>query len=314
MSCLVTGANGFIGRALAARLLTQSSSPALGEARAHITLLDRHFDSAPRDPRVRTVSGDMADAAVLREALGDGVDCVYHLASVPGGAVEADYELGFRVNLEATVSLFELLRRLGRPVRVVFASSIGVYGVPLPPLIDERTRAEPTLSYGAQKLIGEILVSDYSRRGFFDGVALRLPGIVARPPRDSGLLSAFMSNLIRDLSAGGHFTCPVAADGKAWWMSRTCAVDNLLHAARLSPDQTDRRRIYLLPVLHASMAEVVAAIARVHGQEVLERVSYEPNATLQAQFANLPPLECSSSMDAGFRHDGTLEALVRRAL
>ena len=314
MNYLVTGADGFVGRALVARLLSRAALPALGEGRAQITLLDRRFDSAPRDARVRTVSGDMSDRAVLREALGDGVDCVFHLASVPGGAAEADYELGMRGNLEATVGLFELLRRRARPARVVFASSIGVYGVPLPALIDERTEAEPTLSYGAHKLIGEILLSDYSRRGFLDGVALRLPGIVARPPRDSGLLSAFMSDLIRTLSTGGRFKCPVEPEGRAWWMSRSCAVDNLLHAAALGTEQTARRRVYLPPVLHASMAEVVAAISRIHGEEVLTRVTYEPNARLQAQFASLPPLECPSSLGAGFHDDGTLEALVRRAI
>jgi nucleoside-diphosphate-sugar epimerase len=170
------------------------------------------------------------------------------------------------------------------------------------------------MSYGAHKLIGELLITDYSRRGFIDGRCLRLPGIVARPPQAAGMLSAFMSDLIRVLSAGGSFACPVSKEGKAWWMSRTCVVENLLHAVSLDTDRVQKKRVWLLPVLHASLGDVVAAIARVHGEEVLERVTYHENAALQAQFANLPPLRCPKSIHAGFRSDGTLEILVQRAL
>src|SRR5581483_2516713 len=155
---------------------------------------------------------------------------------------------------------------------------------------------------------------DYSRRGFIEGCALRLPGIVARPPEPSGLLSAFLSNLFRDLAAGRPFTCPVEADGKTWLMSRSCIVDNLLHAASLSVAQLVTQRVWLLPVLHASIAQVVGAIARVHGEHVLGLVRFEPNAALQAQFANFPPLSCPRSVAAGFKNDGSLETLVQRAL
>jgi naringenin degradation protein FdeJ len=317
VNILITGADGFIGRALVARLLSSGVLPGLGDSSRRLILLDQHFRSSPADSRVRAVSGDMSDDAVLRDALTGAVDCVFHLASVPGGAAESSFELGLRVNLVATLALLEMLRqesRTPRAPRFVFASTIGVYGVPLPALIDEHSRSAPTMSYGAHKLIGEVLVSDYSRRGHIDGRSLRLPGIVARPPQASGMLSAFMSDLIRALSTGREFTCPVAPDGMAWWMSRSCVVDNLLHAAALTPEQARRQRVYLLPVLHASMAKVVGAIAGIHGQDVLTRITYQPNAELQAQFASLPPLDCPASLEAGFRHDGTLAALVQRAL
>ena len=314
MNILITGADGFIGRALAARLLSSGTLPELGDARRRVTLLDQRFSSPVVDARVRLVSGDMSDPAVLRDAVADGMDCVFHLASVPGGAAEGDFALGLRVNLEATVSLLELLRRQPSPPKVVFASTIGVYGAPLPALIDEDTATAPTMSYGAHKLIGEILVSDYSRRGFVDGRSLRLPGIVARPPQASGMLSAFMSDLIRALSSGGSFTCPVSPKGMGWWMSRSCVVENLLQAARLTTQQVRHRRVYLLPVLHASMADVVAAIARVHGEDVLTRVTYQRNVELEAQFASLPPLRCPASLEAGFRNDGSLDVLVQRAV
>jgi naringenin degradation protein FdeJ len=196
----------------------------------------------------------------------------------------------------------------------VFASTIGVFGVPMPALVDESIVPEPTLSYGAQKLMGEILVKDYSRRGFIEGCALRLPGIVARPPEPSGLLSAFLSNLFRELAAGRTFTCPVGAEGRTWLMSRSCVVDNLLQGAALSPEQLHVQRVWLLPVLHASIGEIVDAVARVHGSYVLNNIRYEPNLALQAQFANFPPLSCPHSVAAGFKHDGSLEVLVQRAL
>jgi nucleoside-diphosphate-sugar epimerase len=314
VNILITGADGFVGRALTARLVSSGVLPELGDTRRRVTLLDRRFSSTVVDARVRLVSGDMSDPVVLRDAVAGGVDCVFHLASIPGGTAEGNFALGLRVNLQATVSLLELLREQPSPPKLIFASTIGVYGVPLPALIDEDTVTMPTMSYGAHKLIGEILVSDYSRRGFIDGRSLRLPGIVARPAQASGLLSAFMSDLIRVLSTGGSFTCPVSSNAMAWWMSRSCIVENLLHAAGLMPEQVRQGRVYLLPVLHASMADVVAAIARAHGEDVLARVTYRPKPELEAQFASLPPLRCPASLEAGFRHDGSLDVLVQRAI
>jgi D-erythronate 2-dehydrogenase len=314
MRILITGAAGFIGRALVARLLSTGVLPELGDARRQLTLLDQTFAEPVADARVRLIGGDLTDEAVLREALAGGVDCVFHLASIPGGAAESNFERGLEVNLQATIRLLEAVRRQAKGAKVVFASTIGVYGVPLPEVIDESTVPGPTLSYGAQKLVGEILLSDYSRRGFVDGRSVRLPGIVARPPAASGMLSAFLSDLIRTLSAGKAFTCPVGPEGMSWWMSRTCVVENLLHAAALSPDRLAQRRVWLLPVLHASISDIARAIGRVRGIEVDDLVTYEPNLSLQAQFANYPPLHCPGSVAVGFRHDGTLDALVQRAL
>ena len=314
MNILVTGADGFIGRALVARLLSGEPLPGLELSQVSLTLIDQHFEQVAADPRVRTIAGDIADGDLLRRAVSGELHYVFHLASVPGGRAESNFELGRRVNLDGTLSVLELLRRQAQPAKVIFASTIGVYGAPLPPVIDENTVAAPSMSYGAQKLIGEILVSDYSRRGAIDGRTLRLPGIVARPPQPSGMLSAFMSDIIRNLSAGRAFDCPVSPEGMAWWMSRPCVVENLLHAAALAPRQVQERRTWLLPVLHASIADIVAAIARIHGSAVAANVTYHPNPALQAQFANLPPLNCPASLAAGFRHDGTLEALIERSL
>jgi nucleoside-diphosphate-sugar epimerase len=314
MNVLITGADGFIGRKLVERLLAGRSDAALGGKVARLTLLDQRFGGAAGDSRVVQIEGDFGAESILRRATENPPDVVFHLASIPGGAATKNFELGLRVNLQATVALLEALRGTGGKPKVVFASTIGVYGVPMPDVIDEDTLPEPSMSYGAHKWIGEILIADYSLRGFVDGRALRLPGIVSRPPAPSGMLSAFMSDMIRELWEGRQFTCPVGAEGKAWWMSRPCVVDNLLHAAALAPEVASARRVWLLPVMHASMAEVVAAIARKRGEHVLAKVSYQRNDALQAQFANLPPLRCPRAIAAGFHNDGSLEALVERAL
>jgi nucleoside-diphosphate-sugar epimerase len=313
MKVLVVGSEGFIGQALVSRLLSGAATgPAPGAAQ-QITRLDVRMAERAADERLRSIEGDITDRAVLNRAIEAGVDWVFHLASIPGGAAEKNFELGLAVNLQATIDLLEVLRLSGQKPRLVFASTIGIYGVPLPDVIDEQTVPEPSLSYGAQKYIGEILIADYGRRDFVDGRAVRIPGIVARPPT-SGMLSIFLSDLIRELAAGRRFRCPVAPDAPSWWMSRPCIVDNLLHAAAIGPEQLAAGRTFLMPVLRATCAEVVAAIAAIHGADVLKRVEYVPDAKLQAQFANYPPMNAPRAVSAGFRNDGTLEHLVRRSL
>jgi nucleoside-diphosphate-sugar epimerase len=196
----------------------------------------------------------------------------------------------------------------------VFASSVAVYGEPMPALVNDATSPRPTLSYGAQKLIGEILLADYSRRGWIDGLALRLPGIVARPPEPSGHLSAFMSDIFWKLAAGEPFTCPVSPQAVAWWMSAGCCVDNLLHAIRLAPEQRQSARAIALPVLRLSIAELVDALARMYGDDRRALVSYAPNEALEAAFGRYPPLEATTAAALGFRHDGTIEQLIRNAM
>jgi nucleoside-diphosphate-sugar epimerase len=303
---LITGAGGFIGRSLVSRLLSDDKRSVAGSAGDDLVLVDRRLEYPSDAPHFR-------DSDVLARAFSRPVDCIFHLASTPGGVAESDFDLGMSVNVEGTRTLLDTVRRLGMNPRLVFASSIGVYGVPMPPQIDRLTVAQPTFSYGAQKLMGETLVAEYSRRGWIDGVSLRLPGIVARPRAD-GMISIFMSDLIRELSAGRPFTCPVSPQGVAWFMSRECVVDNLLHAAGLPAEALHRRRTWLLPVLRATIAEIVDGIAETRGTPVAALISYVPNPAIEAQFGCYPPLHCPESETAGFHHDGTIAQLVRRAL
>jgi D-erythronate 2-dehydrogenase len=313
---LVVGSEGFIGRMLVQRLLDGAAVGGGNHREAsplsRLTLLDARMGEHAPDRRLRLVAGDISEHAVVGRALEGGIDCVFHLASVPGSAAEQDFERGLKVNLRATLELFEALRQTAGKPRLVYASTIGVYGA-LPAQVDEDTAPNPPWSYGAHKLIGEALVNDYGRRGFVDGRALRLPGIVARPPT-TGMASAFLSDLIRELSAGRPFVCPVGPEGVSWWMSRPQAVDNLLHASNLSEAQAARQRVYLLPVLRLSMAEVVDGLALAYGESVRRLISYRPDAKRQAALASYPPLRAPRAESAGFRHDGTVANLITRAL
>lgn len=307
---LVTGAGGFIGRVLVQRLLQEGLN---GQTLDRVIVADLKLPDLPQDPRLQPVLGSIADAPVLGQALAEPVDAVFHLASLPGGAAERDPELGRRVNLEATLHLLDMLRRQSTAAKLVFASTIAVYGESLPDVVDELSPTAPALSYGAHKLASEILIADAARRGWVEACSLRLPGVVARPGDGEGLISAFMSQLFWKLRAGQPIVLPVSADGAAWWISVGACVDNLLHGACMDTHALGPRRMVQMPALHLTMAEVVQAIARAHGPECFKLVRYEPQTAVQRLFASYPPLRTPMAEALGFRHDGSADVLTQRA-
>lgn len=311
---LVTGAGGFVGAALAARLQQDHTS---GLRRFEsLTLLDQRLPrQQAEDPTVLRIEGDIADPAVLDRALKHPPTEVYHLAGITSRAAEAEVALGLAVNVQASIALLERLRQQGHAPRLVFTSSIGVYGTPLPARIDDDTPTWPALSYGTQKKMVEALVDDYSRRGFVRGLSVRLPGIVTRPGAPGAALSAFASDLLRELAEGRPFVCPVAADATLWWMSLPTCVDNLLRAAAVAHEAAlPAGRALNLPSLRASVAEMVDTLARRQGPAVRDRIRYQPDPVLQPQFANWPPLATPWADRLGLRHDGDLDTLLARAL
>lgn len=303
----LTGAGGFVGEALAEALAARHGPS------AEIVAIDARLGDVPAG--VARAEGDLTDPAFRSSLFSRPFDVFFHLAAIPGGAAARDYDLGWRVNVEATIAILEALAAQADPARLVFASSIGVFGVPLPTnAVDDETLPVPTMSYGAQKLMMEALVADFARRGLIDGLALRLPGIIARPRQPGGHLSAYMSDILHALAAGERFTCPVEAEAAAWFMSRACVVENLIHAAGLPARRLGSRRAFNLPALHLTMSQLVDGAAACIGPRVRGLVAYEPNEALQAQFGAYPPLRTPIADALGFRHDGDAATLVARAL
>ncbi len=309
---LVTGSQGFIAQALIRRLLKDGLG---GKPVARLTAVDLAFEGAVvDDSRVRRVTGSVHSQAVQSQALQDGPDVIFHLSSVPGGAAERDPDLGRRVNLDATLALLDNCRTLVRPPRLVYASSVAVYGEHLPALMDEEAQPAPALTYGAHKLACETLLADASRRGWVDGCSLRLPGVVARPGDGEGLMSSFMSQIFWRLAHGESITVPVSPGATCWWMSVGACVDNLLHVASMDSSTWGAQRCYQMPVLHLSIEQVVAGLEKALDRPVTHLVQYEPNPLIERLFGSSPPLRTPLAEAIGLRHDGDLSRLVQRAL
>jgi nucleoside-diphosphate-sugar epimerase len=273
---------------------------------------------APAAPCVRHIEGSIADAGCVARAFEAPVDGVVHLASIPGGTAEQQPALARDVNLHGTLHLLEAAEAqaaAGGPApRFVFASSIAVLGAPLPAPVDDAAPPLPAMTYGAHKLMGEIAVADCSRRGGCDGVSLRLPGVLARPPQPTGQLSAFLSDLLREPPAGRAVVCPMGPQAATWASSVHNVVDNLLHACDVAAARLPAGRALTLPTLRFTMAELVDALAAVHGAGVREFVTFAPQPRIEALFGRFPPLRTPAAAAAGFRHDGDLATLVRRAV
>ena len=317
MHIMITGANGFVGRALARRI--QDDAQLGGRSVSRLTLIDLAFDGpTPTAPFIRQRAGDLADAAWLASELAEApLDVIFHLASIPGGSAEKNYPLGRAVNIDATLQLLESGKTQvdaggGAPL-FLFASSIAVFG-DMPEPVDDHTPLHPQMTYGAQKVVGEVMLDEFSRRGWVDGRSLRLPGVLARPPAPTGQLSAFISDIIRELAAGRPFVCPTSPDATTWASSLPCIVGNLIHGATLPEARLGKRRAFTLPTLRFSMAELVTAIGKVHDVQVEGLVRYEPNERIEALFGRFPTLETPAANRAGFYTDDDLEMLVRRAI
>jgi nucleoside-diphosphate-sugar epimerase len=307
LNILVTGANGFVGRHLVARLRSE-----MGE-HSRVTCADLCLDAVAQHTGLRLVRGNLAEEAIFAQVFDRQYDLVFHLATIPGAWAEENFEVGTQINLHLTIRILEALRKHGNSPRLVYTSSIGVFEA-LRETVHDDTAPRPTWSYGTHKTVGELLLADYTRKQFVNGRTVRLPAVVARGADPSGAVSAFMSNLIRCLGSGKPITCPVSKRATCWWMSRRCAVENVLHAAHVRSECFPPHRTFTLPALRCSIAEVVDAVGRVAQTDTKNLVSYQPVARIEERFGMMPPLSVPRAEAVGFRHDGTVDLLVERAL
>jgi nucleoside-diphosphate-sugar epimerase len=303
MNIVITGGGGFLGSRLARKLVSK-------DKHNHITLFDAAFGAEV--PGARAVKGDIADPASLGEVVKGEIDTVFHLAAVVSGAAEADFDLGMRVNLEGTKNLLERCRKLPRPPKVVFSSSVAAFGGDLPPELDDSTTPTPQTSYGTQKVMGEYLIADYSRKGYIDGRSLRLPTIVVRAGRPNAAASSFASAIIREPLNGVPLECPVGPQTGIWLLSPRRVVDAFIHAAELPASAWPSARVVNLPGITATVDEMLKALERVAGEKVKARVSFKPDARIEAIVRTWPVrFRTPRALAMGFKPDADAQTLIR---
>jgi nucleoside-diphosphate-sugar epimerase len=311
MKILITGGGGFLGFRLARTLLARGRLG--GKPISSITLLDGAFpEAAAKEPRFTAVTGDVSDPNVIAAVCPADTDAVFHLAAVVSGAAEADFDLGMRVNLKGTELLLAQMRKCAKPPRLVYTSSVAAFGGELPAVLDDSTIANPQTSYGAQKVIGEYLVSDYSRKGFIDGRSLRLPTIVVRAGKPNAAASSFASGILREPLNGVVSECPVAPQTGVWMLSPGRVVEAFLHAWELPASSWGSQRWLNLPGITASVAQMIEALKKVAGAKVAERVVYKPDARIQAIVETWPAdFRTPRALAMGFAPDRDVESIIR---
>jgi nucleoside-diphosphate-sugar epimerase len=301
---LVIGAAGMIGRKLTERLAREGA----GELILH--------DIVPADVPVKaqTVVSDLSAPGAAEKLVAERPDLIFHLAAIVSGEAEADFDKGYRINLDGTRRLFEAVRNVGdgyKP-RLVFTSSIAVFGAPFPEAIGDEFLSAPLTSYGTQKAIGELLLSDYSRRGFFDGVGIRLPTICVRPGKPNKAASGFFSGIIREPLSGQEAVLPVPETVRHWFASPRAAIGFLLHAARIKSEQLGARRNVSMPGICATVAQQIDALRKVAGDQAARLIRHEPDPTIMRIVSGWPQnFDAKRSLALGFRADQSFEEIIR---
>jgi nucleoside-diphosphate-sugar epimerase len=298
---LITGAGGFVGQALVRALAGTRS----------IVATDRAGLDDLTMPGVTAMPGEIDDPALVAALTAEPLAAIIHLATIPGGAAEADPALAAKINVAAPMALIDAAAAHGNAPRLLFASSIAVFGDPLPPHVDDATPVSPMLRYGAHKAMIEEWIATLTRRGAVRGLSLRLPGIIARRLAPSGMKSAFLSNLFHALKAGEPITLPVSADATCWLLSRRALVAQLVTALDLAEDPDSAR--LNLPALRIHMGDLVAEVARQTGADAA-LATHASDPAIEAAFGAQPPLFTPAADALGLTHDGTLANLVAHAL
>jgi nucleoside-diphosphate-sugar epimerase len=303
---LIIGAAGMVGARLARAL---ANDPPDGLAR--LTLVDVVAPAAV-GPGAVAATLDIADAGAVAARVAERPDVIFHLAAVVSGEAEADFEKGYAVNFDGTRNLFEAIRaqREYRP-RVVFASSIAVYGAPFPDPIPDDYHLTPLTSYGTQKAMSELMLADYSRRGFLDGVGVRLPTVCIRPGRPNLAASGFFSNILREPLAGREAVLPVGEDVRHWHASPRAAIGFLRHAMALDTAALGARRSLTMPGLSATVGEQIEALRRAAGDAAVRLIRREPDPVIQKIVAGWPTrFDAGRARALGFRADASFDAII----
>ncbi|MDR5837975.1 D-erythronate dehydrogenase [Caballeronia sp. LZ034LL] len=313
MKILITGGAGFLGQRLARRLLERGTLD--GQPVTELVLLDIARPGDERlldDPRVRAETGDISDPAVLRRHLDPQTEAVFHLAAIVSGQAEADFDLGMKINLDASRALLEVCRAAGHRPRVVFTSSVAVYGGALPDIVQDDTALNPQSSYGTQKAIAELLLCDYTRRGFVDGRVLRLPTISVRPGKPNAAASSFASGIIREPLNGERSVCPVSGDTRVWLLSPQRAVEALIAGCEIERGRLGDRPVINLPGLSVSVDEMIAALREVAGEDAVARIDFQRDERIEKIVYSWPGAWNTARAEAlGLEGDAAFADVIR---
>lgn len=312
MKVLIIGGAGMIGRKLAERLAADGALG--GKAIDALTLYDVVPGAVPKGARmpVKVTSGDLPAAGEADKLLADKPDVIFHLAAIVSGEAEQEFDKGYRINMDGTRGVLEAARKAGHKPRIVFASSIAVFGAPFPEAIGDEFFNTPLTSYGTQKNICELLVSDYTRKGFLDGISIRLPTICVRPGKPNKAASGFFSNIMREPMAGQEAVLPVSDSVRHWHASPRAAVGFMQHAATIDGAKVGPRRALTMPGLSVTVGEQIAALKKVAGDKVVARIRREPDPFIEQIVAGWPRnFAPKRALELGFKPDASFEEIIR---
>ncbi len=314
MRVVITGGAGFIGSRLARALLERGSlTDARGSTRGlrELVLLDV-VPASVTDRRVSVITGDLADPAMIERVVTPETDSVFHLAAVVSGQAEAEFDIGMRVNVDATRGLLERCRKLPQPPKLVFTSSLAVFGGSLPDPVPDDAQLTPQTSYGTQKAIGELLVYDMTRKGYIDGRSLRLPTVTVRPGKPNKAASSFASGIIREPLSGVDAICPVSRDTRVWVTSPRAVVANLIVGHEAPAASFSHTRSVNVPGIEVSVAEMVEALRSIAGDATAERVKWQLDPAID-RIVQTWPVRFTPVLGPklGMRADADFDSIVR---
>ena len=316
MHILIIGAAGMVGRKLIEALVRDGQLG--GRTIERFTFADVVAAQAPKGfaGAVESLATDVSAPGVAASLIASRPDLIFHLAAIVSGEAEADFEKGYRINLDGTRYLLEAIRLEGakspyKP-RLVFTSSIAVFGAPFPEAIGDEFFSTPLTSYGTQKAIGELLLNDYSRKGFLDGIGIRLPTVVVRPGKPNAAASGFFSNILREPLSGMEAVLPVSRDVRHWFASPRSAVGFLKHAATMDSAQLGWRRTVSAPGLSATVGEEIEALRRIAGDKAVSLIREEPNETIIKIVAGWPRnFDAKRALSLGFKAETSFDDILR---
>lgn len=311
MNIVILGGAGFIGQKLARKLA--ETGVLRGKKVNQITLADmvEPMSQINADFPITYQNLDITNYESVANAIGDDTDVIFHLASVVSGQAEADLDLGYKVNLDGMLHMLKRVQELHQPPVIVFSSSIAVYGSNTPQPIEDHFIRAPQSSYGTQKVICELLLNDYSRRGLIDGRGVRLPTITVRPGKPNAAASSFLSSIIREPLAGEKAICPVSDDYRHWFSSPRTIIKNIIHAAEIDGKALGDDRNVMLPGISATVKDMLASLRKIAGDDVADLVEFKPDPVIgKIVWSWVAELNPNKALSLGFHQDTNFDDFI----